>query len=502
MPRSRNIGCSKIEYIKNIIIVVLLLTAVLLLYFFWRDTNLRKMGDQDELRKSYLESYYKPTIQEIVKPDEINIGFGESDYRKIGPQKFELIWAGSGEKDKNESIIAKLKAFGNKGDIIVNEINKSEYEKINNARVLNIVMPYSVTFSDFCDIYSLKKHAGYDIINRIKQISYSDLAKDSLFIYDEKGNKYYRLISNKKNVGFEKIINKFSKDKFYISYELGTIIGVENSVLIPLKMASPLEKFNVTQDIDFVNEYETSNLAKKFFGEGLEFIRKITQSDGKIIYMYDYSKQVLTIEQDGKVTYTEAGMVNNKKTNFIDSLKQAVDFISAHDGWKNFGGKEESLYLKNVEYDDEKNTYYFVFGVKVNSSKVFYDKEDPLKITVQGGKVIEYTKRMFKKEKEENKNTGDKRRVVYPGVDILTENYMEMYSELQKNYKASNGQPISFEEIISEVTGMETGYLIKISALKDRPITSANPVWKVSIGENKFFYDLYTGKKIMYTVEK
>ena len=123
MPRSRNIGCSKIEYIKNIIIVVLLLTAVLLLYFFWRDTNLRKMGDQDELRKSYLESYYKPTIQEIVKPDEINIGFGESDYRKIGPQKFELIWAGSGEKDKNESIIAKLKAFGNKGDIIVNEIN-------------------------------------------------------------------------------------------------------------------------------------------------------------------------------------------------------------------------------------------------------------------------------------------------------------------------------------------------------------------------------------------
>ena len=77
-----------------------------------------------------------------------------------------------------------------------------------------------------------------------------------------------------------------------------------------------------------------------------------------------------------------------------------------------------------------------------------------------------------------------------------------MYSELQKNYKASNGQPISFEEIISEVTGMETGYLIKISALKDRPITSANPVWKVSIGENKFFYDLYTGKKIMYTVEK
>ena len=123
MPRSRNIGCSKIEYIKNIIIVVLLLTAVLLLYFFWRDTNLRKMGDQDELRKSYLESYYKPTIQEIVKPDEINIGFGESDYRKIGPQKFELIWAGSGEKDKNESIIAKLKAFGNKGDIIVNEIS-------------------------------------------------------------------------------------------------------------------------------------------------------------------------------------------------------------------------------------------------------------------------------------------------------------------------------------------------------------------------------------------
>ena len=116
-----------------------------------------------------------------------------------------------------------------------------------------------------------------------------------------------------------------------------------------------------------------------------------------------------------------------------------------------------------------------MFGVKVNSSKVFYDKEDPLKITVQGGKVIEYTKRMFKKEKEENKNTGDKRRVVYPGVDILTENYMEMYSELQKNYKTSNGQPISFEEIISEVTGMETGYLIKISALKDRPITSANP---------------------------
>ena len=64
--------------------------------------------------------------------------------------------------------------------------------------------------------------------------------------------------------------------------------------------------------------------------------------------------------------------------------------------------------------------------------------------------------------------------MVYPRIDILTENYIEIYSELQKNYKASNGQPISFEEIISEVTGMETGYLIKISTLKDRQIGRAH----------------------------
>ena len=50
-----------------------------------------------------------------------------------------------------------------------------------------------------------------------------------------------------------------------------------------------------------MNEYEISNLAKKFFGEGLEFIRKITQSDGKIIYMYDYSKQVLLTRSESVV---------------------------------------------------------------------------------------------------------------------------------------------------------------------------------------------------------
>lgn len=510
MAKINKMSRDKIEEIKNVIIVGLLLCAILLLYLFWKNTSIEIGSGGNNLKKEYSENYYALTVEDILKPEEINIGFGEKDYRKIGPKKFDMMWDGTGAEDDKNNILSILKDFSNNGDVIVEEIDENMYETINNDVTVNIIMPYSFTFDDFCNIYELKKHSSYSKIHRIKRISYTKLAKDSLFVFDDKEHKFYRLISAKKDIGFDNLIKAFSKDKFFISYELGTIIGVENSVLIPLSMESPLEKILVKQDIDTSKEEETSELAKKFFGEGLEFVRKITHSDNKVIYMYGYGKQVLTIEQTGKVIYTENSSNGaSTEADFITSLEQAIKFITAHKGWQNLEGERENLYLKDVEYDNKKNRYKFIFGLRLNSNKVFYASGEPLTISVEKGKVVEYEWQLFRHTANYEKQNQNKNRTeVYPGIDILTENYKDIYNELVKNNKIKLGKSPEFEDIIGKVTEMETGYLLKLSDnIKGKEYYSkeeehyARPVWKVSIGENRFFYDLYTGKKITYKIE-
>ncbi len=503
MKKTRLITGDRIEEIKNVLIVVLLFIAVLLLHFFWNNTRLEIGTGEENIKKTYSTRYYMPTLEEIMKPDEINIGYGEKDYRKIGAAKFEKVWRGESEEISKGSVLGRLRAFGSKGDVLVEEIEKGVYEKINNEKTLNVIMPYSLRFLDLCKIYDLKTHASYDKINSIKQISYTAAAKNSLFLYDEKNDKYYRLISSKKDIGFEKIINKFSGDRKNISYELGTITGSESSVLIPLEQSSLIEKFRFKNDIDLQQEYATSELGKIFFGESLEFIRKMTQSGGKIVYMYGYGKQVLSVEQNGKLIYTEVlPQEYQKNVGFAEALESAVKFVGVHRGWQDVNGEAGDIFLKSVDYDEKFNRYKFGFGMRFDGRKVYYTEGEVTTVVVEKGYVTEYQKQLFAAErnnKEENIET--KKKEVYEAIDLLTENYKYMWDIASRNTRGKPN-PENFEYVVSKITGMEMGYLIKFKNDLEEANQYSRPVWKVSIGKSKFFFDLYTGEKAGYKIEE
>lgn len=483
-----------IEQVKNVALVVLFLSTVLLLYFFWGSDSYREVSEPDQ--KVQGESVL---AKELVRPEKIIVNFGEDNYTVIASEN-SWIW-----NDSKNSILSGLDRFGKAENILAEEITDKQYQEVMKYRSICAEFSYNIPMNDFCSIFGLNQPQSYDMIKTVTAIGYSTYSPERIFIYDGKNMKYYMLMAQEADTGLDNLITSIESKGYDPYYPVGSFIGigVENTTLIPISLESNLQSFLYQQDAYIHQTDKINYLAEKFFGENFDFVRKITENNGTIIYMYGYGQKVLIVNTDGSFEYKEEQINDSSDLGFYDSLTTAIQFIESHGTWESLEGTRITRYLRNVtENPDQKEGYRFTFDLEINGSPVYYEKGDAFVIDVENGQVNYFKRNMI----DYNQNDVDATEAAsyenaFSAVNLIAKNY-EYIDDLLKEQGVVTEDgliPGSFEDISALITDMKTGYMKTTSAAGENKMI---PVWVVTIKNIDFYFGLYDAEPEGFSISE
>jgi hypothetical protein len=488
-----------IEKAKNFSLVVLFLSTMLLLYFFWGNISLdnftiKTLSDQP--------AEDVPAAVSLIQPAQIVASFGSENYTVIPPDK--LWYSDSG----NDSFVKELRKFGPAENVSVNEIKYDQYQQVRKIRSIWAEFNYNVPFSDFCSIFGIDKPQNYDAIETVTAIGYSTAEKgNSLFVYDGKNEKYYWLASaNSDESGtayggteFPGFIDSIEEKGYNSYYRVSSVVGVANDTLIPLSVETNLRSFSFNQEL-YPNQSDKINmLAEQFFGRNFDFVRKITEESGTIIYMYGYGQNVLIVNTDGSIEYKADQTGETAAEDFSGALETATAFVASHGSWESLNGTKMTPYLKSVITDpDKEKGYRFIFGMKINGSQLFYEAGAPITVDVITGQVTYYKRHLidFDQKDLDTIEASSSEPAFSPG-NLLAQNFNYIYAVLLRSgeVKATPNQTPTFEDIASRVNHMQVGFVKQ----KNKETTEIKPAWVISVNDTDFYFDLYNAEPIGYS---
>lgn len=483
-----------IEKVKSALLVVLLLSTILLLYFFWENTSYNKISvHEDEINTEI------PLSRDVTKPSKIIVSFGAGNYTVI-PLKESNVW--DSNLSDEVSIIKEFNKFGQSENILVEEITEAQFIEIMKFKSILAEFSYFIPFENFCEEYQIKKTQSYDVIENISSIGYSAESPDSLFIYDEKNKKYFRLVADSDHTDFLGLITSIEDKGYAPYYPLSVYLGVDNSILIPLDIETSMRNFYFRQDsymhqVDKINE-----MAESFFGESFDFVRKITEDNGTIIYMYGYGQKVLIVNTDGSFEYKEELISESSaQLKYFDALDIALKFVSTHGSWESLDGVKVTPYIKDVDIDSsKKGSIKFTFGMDVNGVPLFYENGESIIVEVTLGQVTYYKRDMIDYDQEElDSIEAMSSQVGFSAVNMIAQNYEYIYKIISENKdgRINKDKNIIFEEVASLISNIQIGYFKPI--VTNTINNQVRPVWIVTIEEYNIYFDLFNAEPVGYS---
>lgn len=478
-----------IEKAKSFSLVVLFLLTVLLLYFFWGNISFK--GEAPP--RGQLESELPQTI-DLIKPDRVVVNFGADNYTVISSGK-RNVW----RPDEGHSMVKELDRFGQAENISVEEITYAKYWEIMKFRSVRAEFSYDIPISDFCRNFNIKKAQSYDAIEAVSAIGYSTASGQSIFIYDGKNHKYYRLFTDEDRTDFTALIATIESEGYNIYYPLSTYLGVDNNTLVPLAVETNLKGFSFRQDTYSYQTEKINKIAEDFFGGNFDFVRKITEDNGTVIYMYGYGQNVLIVNTDGSIEYKEEQIMDNAEQSYLEALETAVDFVARHGSWESLEGAKLTPYLKDVILNpNKKKGYRFIFGMEVNGSRLYYEEGYPIITDVISGQVTYYKRNMIDFDKGELEaietySVED----AFSAVNLIAQNYKNIFDILLQFgvVRIPQDQTAMFEEVASLVNNMQIGYVKPAKG----DVTEIRPVWIVTVNDIDVYFDLYSAEPRGYS---
>ena len=449
-----------IEAIKSIVLVVLLITTILLLYsFLGRDVIQNLIADD-------LFDHEVVSAEEILQPDRIEVSFGGGAYTVT-----ENIFG---------AIMESLREFSEIRNLSIEEMTKERYEEIMSTLSIKAVFDYYVPFNAVCDANGIGRIPGSDGIDALSQLGYAVGFDDRLFVYDGRSDKYFRIIGSSSNA-FSVLAEAIESSRgSFAFFPLSMIAGgVENNTLCPISIESDLYDNEYYPESFFADPVWANDLIRSFFSDNFDFVRRIEHESGTLIFMYGYGRTVVTAHYNGilefKLEEDDRGAVQIR---YLDALERANAFIAAHGGLKSYNGEVFSPYIKEVIIDpDGRRGFRFIFGIKIDDARVYYEKGTPIIVDVIGGRVTYYQRHLINPERGERR--GPEKREVFPAINLLAENLEKL------------GDNLSFEELVEKVSAFNIGY---VKTESSGGTLSAS--WIVTIDGLEYYFGLDTGEMI------
>lgn len=455
-----------IENIKNILIAVLFLSAVLLLSFFWKDISL---NDLENLAMGIQENdTYRPELSELIRPGQVEVSFGSGVYTVISADwqlsahgidlnkddnadQQDDTPADSGETDITEDGIYDylkllMSQYMSQPDILQEKIEKAQYDEVMSYPSVTAAFSFDIPFSDYLKNNGIEPPQGSGSVTNVTDISFSAASSENIFVYDGSENAYYRFMTgddefaDRMSAELSSLVSGIEATNVTAYYTIENLAGIKNDTLIPVYQKDINRSLSCKSEFSINDASEIRKYEQMFFPSGLDFVRKITENKGSLIYTYGYNQKTLILDEAGQISYSEdLDPANYSDIGFYDGLEEAVEYVRTHGGWSPMISEKAVPYLSQVSRitsDDGKyKGFRYEFSIKLKGVPVSFTSGAMLRIEVYGSQITSYQRDIVALSQ---KNTNDDTVEVINAIDVITSEYEEIGDTLIKLAKENN----------------------------------------------------------------
>ncbi|WP_053955051.1 hypothetical protein [Inediibacterium massiliense] len=479
-----------IEKFKTLLLAILFTLSIALNQQLWEKISLDKITpsvkDTEVVNMNNIN--HSDNISDILSPQSFTINFGGGLHTVLHSDSYNM-W--------NEVVKIFKKSYFLESSSI-EKINKEKWIELQKFRSIEMQFGYSMSPQLLSNITQQKKLGIYEKIEGFDKILISLMDESCIYLADEKRNAYYVVRGTPKVENFSKVIKNIEQGNYEAYYALTDIYGINNNTLMPIEGGEDLHNIEVVKEIDSLSEEQVEAFAGTFFGENLDFVRKIRETNGSVIYMYGYGQKALKIDHMGRLQYVEKideGKAS-KSMKLDEATQIAISFVREHGDMEGING-----YLKEIKTFEEKNQkgYVFLFGYGLNNLPVYYHDEGkiidaPIEVKVLGEQVISY-KRFIKREKVAMKFLGDKEQNhILSSPQIIDMNF----PMIQKDYAKINqevSQKNITDQVLEKVKSIEIGYYDD----SNKQPNELSLIWIIKIDKIVYYFDAATGKLLWHS---
>ena len=456
-----------VERIKDVLIAVLFASAILLLSFFWKDISLEDLGS---LALNFQEEEtYSPEISELVCPEKEVVNFGSDSYTVLeGSQPIDEVLSEPvspvsdfAEDDQNTDEMSlytwtksMMQAYLKQTDLVSEQIEKAQFDEVMSYPSVYADFGYTIPFKNYLENNSIAAQGENDDVSGMSMVAFSTASSENMFIYNSENDEYYRFVTGDEDFAdrmaeyLSDIINSIENSGAPMYYTISSLVGVDNETLIPLSPDSSARTLKCTEEFKISDSSAVNRMEQLFFPSGLDFVRKITENKGSLLYNYGYNEKVLTLDESGSIFYTETiDSSQYSDTDFYSGLELAVEYVKNHGGWTALADDRMTPYLKDARPAESENGKYrgysYTFGVKADGIPLSYTGEDILSAVVYGKQVTDYRRDIVRIS--DDQKSGDDTELMSV-IDIITGDYSEMNSLLGKKESGGTGADAASSE--------------------------------------------------------
>jgi len=270
----------------------------------------------------------------------------------------------------------------------------------------------------------------------------------------------------------------------------------ENHIIEPIVAMPTYDRVRVHSEfsLETLSEEQERYYADIAFGARFDFVKRVREVDGSVVYLYGYGDRALRFGSQGRLEYQErfrGGSTSGEILSFRDSLTKAVAEL------RKYGEFPEGLYLRNfTETEDAPGvrvkTFHFSYhyqGIPIDLS----NQEVPYAATVEiTNDQVTYLMKNYKDiqrllpESDSTDQILSLDMLIESQYDLILNDYLELYPE-----EAAAKDDFGFVyQILHNITEYELIYILS----RDNNVLTYLPSWHLGIGSNHYYFDLYTGE--------
>ena len=367
------------ERIKSIILVVLFLLTILLLYLVFVQGQGLKVESLIPFKPESVD--ITVAAEDIAIPQTVIYSNGQND--RVRCYRTNELY---------KSLSSYLNKFSSQSTTMVTEITKGQVRvATSDYESLEFNFRYSIPFADFCAENDITRTSGYSTIKNVTNIILSKAATDSILIYDEIENKYYRIISETTLDWIKEFGNAdYYGDSVYTARE---VLGVDSDVYIPVLIKRKTDNlaYIYEQYADGTNALK--EITSYIFGDAFGFVRKINDAFGNLTYMYGYGDKTINVKFDGTLEYKNIALGPGSSNGFYQDLQTALNFAENCGGWPTETNHPTFKLAYVVRNGEDKNAIYtFYFTQEIDGEEIVAAEGPAMKIVVDRGQVSNYVR--------------------------------------------------------------------------------------------------------------
>jgi len=367
-----------------------------------------------------------------------------------------------------------------KGEVEVSQVENFQFQGI------VVSLPNPLPKELFIEGLEIK---NTDFNNKVKSIKnfYIPEGKFKIIIENNEGN--FIQIDSDVEINRKNINNLSDKIKENTEFTYNQNINdIDLNLVIP-KNEYIMNPVIVKSEINIEDEEYITDIAKSYYNDNYDYVRKSVESNNSVNYVYKNEK-VLRINSEGLLEFYDTAENTIGENNVYVSLLTALKFT------EDFLGYPENAYLTEVESIQRDGNYgfRFSFDYKILNRPIIFSQvreERALEIEVIGEEVVLY-KRFIRIIDLTDPSLMEEKKAINP-VDILEDNIgLLAMIQIEEN-KDLRDEEIIKNSILESIEEMYLGYYDPSRKLSEQLIRS---VWVMKTQEKRYIFNAVTGNLV------